>query len=79
MCEQTIKVVLDACVEILESKKLLNLFEILLAIGNYLNGGTFRGGAWGFKLDVLTKVWASSPNYSPICRLYAWDVVLWCR
>jgi hypothetical protein len=37
--------------------------QILLAIGNYLNGSTFRGGAWGFKLDVLTKV--RSPSVRP--------------
>jgi len=28
-------------------------FEIILAFGNYMNGGSFRGGAYGFKLDCL--------------------------
>lgn len=42
--------------EFLSSKKLLNLLEIILAIGNYLNAGTFNGGAYGFKLDVLLKL-----------------------
>ena len=28
-------------------------FEIILAFGNYMNGGSYRGGAYGFKLDCL--------------------------
>lgn len=28
---------------------------MMLAIGNFLNGGTPRGGAYGFKVDVLKK------------------------
>lgn len=30
--------------------------EILLTFGNYLNGGTNRGSAFGFKLDILNKL-----------------------
>jgi diaphanous 1 len=30
--------------------------EIVLALGNYLNGGTPRGGVYGFKLDGLQKL-----------------------
>ena len=33
-----------------------NLFEYVLALGNYLNGTTMRGGAWGFKFDGLEKI-----------------------
>lgn len=28
-------------------------FEIILAFGNFMNGGSFRGGAYGFRLDCL--------------------------
>ena len=38
-----------------EDKKLQRLFEIILALGNYMNGGSFRGGAYGFTLNSLTK------------------------
>ena len=40
---------------ILKSQNLKKLFEIMLAIGNYMNGITNRGGAFGFKIDSLTK------------------------
>ena len=30
--------------------------KVMLKIGNYLNGSTRRGGAYGFKIDVLKKV-----------------------
>eukprot|EP01036_Dinobryon_divergens_P010219 gene10219-13691_t len=30
--------------------------EIVLAIGNYLNGGSPRGGVYGFKLEGLLKL-----------------------
>ena len=39
-----------------EDKNLKRLFEIILALGNYMNGGTFRGGAFGFTLASLTKL-----------------------
>ena len=38
-----------------EDKKLKRLFEIILALGNYMNGGSFRGGAYGFTLNSLVK------------------------
>ena len=28
----------------------------MLAVGNYLNAGSFRGGAYGFQLEILPKV-----------------------
>lgn len=37
-------------------KTLMMLLENILAIGNYLNGTTARGGAYGFKLDALEKL-----------------------
>ncbi|OHT16046.1 hypothetical protein TRFO_13540 [Tritrichomonas foetus] len=38
------------------SPKLRELLSLLLRIGNFINGGTNRGGAYGFKLDFLDKV-----------------------
>lgn len=42
--------------QVTESDKFRRVLEHILAIGNYLNGSTPRGGAYGFKLDTLTKL-----------------------
>ena len=39
-----------------EDKNVKRLLEIILALGNYMNGGSFRGGAYGFTLASLTKL-----------------------
>ena len=39
-----------------EDKNLKRLLEVILALGNYMNGGSFRGGAFGFTLTSLTKL-----------------------
>jgi len=39
-----------------KDKKFKALAEEILAIGNYLNGTTARGGAYGFQLDALEKI-----------------------
>ncbi|RLN48970.1 hypothetical protein BBJ29_004083 [Phytophthora kernoviae] len=44
--------------QVSESDKFRRVLENILAIGNYLNGSTPRGGAYGFKLDTLTKLHA---------------------
>ena len=47
---------LDATKAVKSSKSLLEVLSMIMAIGNYLNGGNARGQAHGFKLDVLTKL-----------------------
>ncbi|KAG1709284.1 hypothetical protein DVH05_019928 [Phytophthora capsici] len=42
--------------QVTESDKFRRVLENILAIGNYLNGSTPRGGAYGFKLDTLMKL-----------------------
>lgn len=42
--------------QVAESDKFRRVLEHILAIGNYLNGSTPRGGAYGFKLDTLNKL-----------------------
>lgn len=53
---QEIDAVLGACNEVKQSGKFKKVLEVVLALGNYLNGGSFRGAAYGFKLDVLNKL-----------------------
>lgn len=50
--------------ELRNSKQLAEILKICLAIGNYLNGSTFRGGAYGFKLDALLKLNETKSNGS---------------
>ena len=41
--------------DVIQSKKFGEVLRVILALGNYLNGGQ-RGGAYGFKLNSLLKV-----------------------
>ncbi len=43
-------------VEVMNSEKLAKILETVLAIGNFLNSGTGRGGAHGFKLEALAML-----------------------
>ena len=38
------------------NSKLKSMLEVILAIGNYLNGTSARGGAYGFDVDTLQKL-----------------------
>jgi len=38
------------------SKSFVKILEIILALGNYLNGQSARGGVYGYKLSSLTKM-----------------------
>lgn len=43
-------------VEVQNSAKLTKVLEVILALGNFLNSGTGRGGAHGFKLEALAML-----------------------
>ena len=45
-----------ACAEVMDNDEFARVLEIVLALGNFLNGTSFRGQAYGFKLAVLTKL-----------------------
>ena len=47
---------LEALLTLEKCKNFEKLLEYILTIGNYLNGGTTRGGAYGFKLNSLVKL-----------------------
>ncbi|EFA83348.1 actin binding protein [Heterostelium album PN500] len=42
--------------ELSESTKIPKIIEIILILGNFINGGTPRGNAFGFKLNTITKL-----------------------
>ena len=50
-------VIQSACGELKASQRSFDsLLSMVLAAGNYLNGGSVRGQAYGVKLDVLVKL-----------------------
>ncbi|CAM9222372.1 unnamed protein product [Phaeothamnion confervicola] len=53
--EATLDVINNAGQQLKDSGRLHRLLKLSLGIGNFLNGGTPRGGAYGFKIDVLKK------------------------
>ena len=50
------KTLRDACEQVRASPKLRTLLKLILTIGNYLNGASARGGAYGFRLADLEKL-----------------------
>ncbi|KAJ3013426.1 hypothetical protein HKX48_005760 [Thoreauomyces humboldtii] len=48
--------VLLACDQVRTSKRLRELLKQVLILGNYLNGTSFRGNAYGFKLEALLNL-----------------------
>lgn len=54
--DKSISGVIEASVAISKSESVPKLFQIILVIGNFMNGSGFRGGAYGFKVHTLTKL-----------------------
>ena len=54
--EPDVEHVTAALTELNTAKSFAELLALVLAVGNYMNGGSFRGGAAGFKLDALNKL-----------------------
>lgn len=42
--------------EVSNSAALKKMLEVILSLGNFLNHNTFRGGAWGFRLESLVRL-----------------------
>lgn len=55
---------------ILTNKNFHKWLEIILYFGNYLNGQSVRGGAYGFKLDTLSKITELKSNDNKKTLLY---------
>lgn len=53
---KALDVVRQATREVRTSERLGRLLEVVLRVGNFLNGGTTRGGLYGFRLETLPKL-----------------------
>ena len=47
-----------------------NLLQLTLAIGNYLNDGSNRGGAWGFKFKDLKNISGTKSTDNKFSLMY---------
>ncbi|KAK5580614.1 hypothetical protein RB653_000636 [Dictyostelium firmibasis] len=66
-----IKAIKSASIEMKKSKKLGEILKFVLAIGNYVNGSTTRGGAFGFKvLETLPKMRDARSNDNKLSLLH---------
>ena len=54
--EEDSSALINACRALNSSERFKSLLELVINVGNYMNGGTTRGGAYGFKLSALTKL-----------------------
>ena len=58
----------------MNSTGIKQLMKLILAIGNYLNGESARGGAWGFKINLLSKLsQTKTADGQMLRRLYGLD------
>ncbi|ORY82802.1 actin-binding FH2 [Neocallimastix californiae] len=54
--DKDINTVLNAIQELKDSEHLPKLLELILTIGNFMNGETIKGGAYGFKISSINKL-----------------------
>ena len=53
---QKLRIVRSACSALRESTQLKQVLQVVLSVGNFLNEGTHKGRAAGFKLSTLNKL-----------------------
>ncbi|KAJ1922239.1 hypothetical protein H4219_000101 [Mycoemilia scoparia] len=54
--ESDIGAIMSASYSVTDSKNFPQILEIILSIGNFMNGSGFRGGAYGFRIASLNKL-----------------------
>lgn len=57
-----IKTIITASEQVMESSKFSQILRVVLVIGNYLNGTSFRGNARGFKISSLLNLRDTKAN-----------------
>lgn len=54
--DNPLDILIRSLTAIKESQSLRKMLQVILAFGNYMNGGTIRGGAYGFKIKSLSDL-----------------------
>mmetsp|Transcript_21117 Transcript_21117/g.40940 ORF Transcript_21117/g.40940 Transcript_21117/m.40940 type:complete len:811 (-) Transcript_21117:202-2634(-) len=57
-----VRAVNEALSQITTCKGLETVLKVILGVGNHINGGTSKGGAWGVKLSSLAKLKSVKSN-----------------
>lgn len=53
---QSLTLLTRACTDLKEAKHFRELLNVILVMGNYLNGTNYAGGAFGFKVASINRV-----------------------
>jgi cytokinesis protein len=53
---QAVVLLQEACNDLRDAKQFKALLNVILQMGNYINGSNYAGGAWGFKLSSINRV-----------------------
>ena len=53
---QSLELLTAACTDLRNAKRFRELLNIILMMGNYLNGTNYAGGAFGFKIASINRV-----------------------
>lgn len=56
LLQKSLDLLVTACHDIRYAKKFQHLLNVILTMGNYLNGTNFAGGAYGFKIGSINKL-----------------------
>lgn len=56
LLQKSLDVLIAACHDLRNAKHFHQLLNVILTMGNYLNGTNFAGGAYGFKIGSINKL-----------------------
>lgn len=58
------------CSDLCSNKSLMDVFVLILELGNLLNAGSYAGNARGFRLSALPKLLDTRANKPPMTFLH---------
>jgi len=70
-----IQLVIDALALIAENENFSTVLKVILALGNYMNGGTSKGQSYGFPLDFLQSIGGTKSTKGTTLLMYITEVV----
>ncbi|ORX88923.1 actin-binding FH2 [Basidiobolus meristosporus CBS 931.73] len=68
--EKSLESITQACTTLRSSKHLAKLFQLILVVGNFMNGKDFRGNARGFKIQSLNRLSDIRANHDSTTLLH---------